>query len=152
MPFCLFFKAFKFKKNFYFLVLDKNNINSFELKHKRGSIIFVTRPRNIIKFSEDITLIERTLIFFAFLFLVEISIIFVFWSKWMLIFSLVLGIQDNANPTVAIIKNTIPMTIDGSIAESQNSLKLLFWGLAISPISLSKNPMATEIQAALINV
>ena len=44
----------------------------------------------------------------------------------MLIFSLVLGIQDNANPTVAIIKNTIPMTIDGSIAESQNSLRLLF--------------------------
>lgn len=152
MPFCLFFKAFKFKKSFYFLVLDKNNINSFELKHERGSIIFVTRPRNIIKFSEDITLIECTLIFFAFLFLVEISIIFVFWSKWMLIFSLVLGIQDNANPTVAIIKNTIPMTIDGSIAESQNSLKLLFWGLAISPISLSKNPMAMEIQAALINV
>lgn len=44
----------------------------------KESIIFVTRPRNIIKFSEDITLIERTLIFFAFLFLVEISIIFVF--------------------------------------------------------------------------
>ena len=131
MPFCLFFKAFKFKKSFYFLVLDKNNINSFELKHERKHYL-------CYKATEYYQIFRRYYInwtyfnFFAFLFLVEISIIFVFWSKWMLIFSLVLGIQDNANPTVAIIKNTIPMTIDGSIAESQNSLKLLFWGLAIS--------------------
>lgn len=80
MPFCLFFKAFKFKKSFYFLVLDKNNINSFELKHERGSIIFVTRPRNIIKFSEDITLIERTLIFFLFFFLLK-SLLFLYFDQ-----------------------------------------------------------------------
>ena len=119
--------------------------------HESGIIARFINPRNIIRFSEGITITERSLNFLLFP-PVEISIVLVNESNRKVTSLSALGIQHVANCTMAIIKNTPAITVDGSIADSRNNLKLAFWGFAITPIKLSRKPIKVEIQVATINV